>query len=69
MIVCGTSGLVQIPTSISSRKTKLLATFLRCLGWIALSISATSTAANYYWCFPPGLAFVVALISISSLQS
>lgn len=70
MVACGTSGLVQIPkSSVNSYKTKMLATLLRCLGWIALAISATSNAAYYYWCFPPCLAVVVVLISLNSLQA
>ncbi|XP_008210404.2 GPI inositol-deacylase [Nasonia vitripennis] len=70
MVTCGTSGLVQIPkSSVNSYKTKMLATLLRCLGWIALAISATSNTAYYYWCFPPCLAIVVVLISLNSLQA
>lgn len=70
LVGCGTSGLVKIPAKPSnSYRTKLLATLLRCLGWIALAISATANAAHYYWCFPPMLAVVVVLIAINALRS
>ncbi|XP_014204111.1 GPI inositol-deacylase [Copidosoma floridanum] len=70
MVAFGTSGLVKIPTTpINSNKTKLLSVALFFFGWMALVISATSNAAHYYWCFPPCLAVVVALLSINSLQS
>ncbi|KAJ8679258.1 hypothetical protein QAD02_015045 [Eretmocerus hayati] len=69
MVGCGTSGLVKIPTSGNSRIGKLLATVIRCLGWVALALSATSNADHYYWAFPPSLAAVVILLSINSLQT
>ncbi|XP_058808339.1 GPI inositol-deacylase [Phymastichus coffea] len=67
LVGCGTSGLVKIPAKPSnSYRTKLLATLLRCLGWIAL---ATANGAHYYWCFPPSLAVVVVLIAINAHHS
>lgn len=71
LVACGMSGFVQIPitSSQSLKKLKYLATFLRCLGWIALNVSAASHVAHYYWYFPPALATVAVLISVNYLYT